>query len=70
MKWEEHAKEKKTMILEVLKKSDIDLSEPEITRKLDFNRHTTHKYVQQLLKEKKIKVSRMVGRAAFYRIKK
>ena len=70
MRWEGHLEKQKRKVLALLKTSGIDLSESEIMRKMSINRHTAHKYVSQLLKEKRIEMSRMVGRAAFYKIKR
>jgi len=68
--WDEHAEIRKKKILnEVRKAHPLDVHESEIAKSTGMNRHTVHKYLQELVKEKKIVLNRRVGKYNFYKIK-
>jgi DNA-binding transcriptional ArsR family regulator len=67
------SKDQKNKVLQVLEKAYTipgDLSIGEIARAAGMSDITASKYVSVLEAEGKIEISRRVGRAVFYRIKK
>ena len=71
MRWEGYIEGQKKKVLAILRKVyPMDLSEAEISRSLSVHRHTAHKYLEELLKERKITVNRTVGKYTFYKLKK
>lgn len=62
-------KDAKSLVLETLKKAELDLSVPEVCEKTGLNRHTVSKWLEVLKAEKKIEETRKVGWARFYRVK-
>lgn len=70
MKWEERAEESKMKIIKAIKNaSPLDVHESEISKITGLNRHTVHKYLLELVKEKKIVLNRRVGKYNFYKIR-
>jgi predicted transcriptional regulator len=70
MKWEEHAEESKKSITTAIKNAQpLDVHESEIAKITGMNRHTVHKYLLELVKEKKIVLNRKVGKYNFYKIR-
>lgn len=59
---------KEDKILDVLKKSELDLSIGEISERTNISRDTVSKYVSVLKAEGKIKLSRNVGNAKLYKL--
>ena len=64
------AEKQKEVILRIMRRKDpIDLTEAEIARETGLIRHTVHKYLQKLVKERKIVLNRRVGKYNFYKIR-
>lgn len=57
----------KSLILDALKKAELDLSVPELCEKTKLNRHTVSKWLEVLKAEKKVEETRKVGWARFYK---
>lgn len=64
------AEHQKKEILRILTKASIDMTEAEIAGQIGVTRLTAHKYLQELLKERKIRINRKLGKYTFYTIKK
>lgn len=61
----------KEKILSVLRKArPLDLTQAEIARKTGMHRHTVIVYLEQLVKEGKIKKTREIGKYKLYTIGK
>lgn len=63
------ADRQKELILRIMKRNDpLDMTEAELARETGLIRHTVHKYLQELVREKKIVLNRRVGKYNFYKI--
>lgn len=64
------AEKQKAIILKIMSKNDpIDMTGAELARETGLIRHTVHKYLLELVREKKIVLNRRVGKYNFYKIK-
>lgn len=59
----------KEKILAALRKAEYDLSGPEICERTGLHRNTVYKWIEVLKAEKRIEVTRKVGKTEFFRPK-
>jgi len=64
------AERQKEVILKIMSRSEFDMTEAELARETGLIRQTVGKYLQELVKEKRIILNRQVGKYNFYKIKK
>lgn len=63
---QEHVERQKARILSALLDSKYDLSIEEIVQSTKMSRHTVAKYLQALIGEKKVRISRILGKAVLH----